>query len=126
VHEYWREGYSVRESLLRGLSKTGHIISAAGVIMAIAFSGLLFSSQSAVNQLAFFLVFSVLFDTFIVRPMMVPAIMILFRGANFWPSTRARPSDKRTGPRKPTSYLERKQHSPANENRILKGGNETL
>jgi len=36
-----------------------------GIIMAIAFSGLLFSRISALNQLAFYLVFAVLFDTFV-------------------------------------------------------------
>lgn len=114
VHEYWMEGYTLRESLLRGLSKTGHIISAAGVIMAIAFSGLLFSSQPAVNQLAFFLVVSVLFDTFIVRPIMVPALMILLRRASFWPSKQPiRRSHRDRGIKRPTSYLER-QHTPKN------------
>jgi hypothetical protein len=40
--------------------------------MAIAFGGLLFSNSAAINQLAFFLVFAVLFDTFVVRSVVVP------------------------------------------------------
>jgi uncharacterized membrane protein YdfJ with MMPL/SSD domain len=34
---------------------TGHIITCAGVIMAVAFSGLLFSAELALNQTAFLL-----------------------------------------------------------------------
>jgi len=88
VREYWLEGYSPRDAILMGLDKTGHIITAAGVIMGIAFSGLLFSSMPAVNQLSFFLVFSVLLDTFVIRTILVPCIMVMFGENNFWPAKR--------------------------------------
>jgi len=68
------EGFSTPDSILLGLYKTGRIITAAGVIMAIAFSGLLFSDIPSLNQLAFYLVFAVLFDTFIVRSALVPSM----------------------------------------------------
>jgi len=60
VVEYRTEGRSDAESVLLGLAKTGRIITAAGLIMAIAFFGLLLSDQSSMNQLSFFLVVSVL------------------------------------------------------------------
>jgi predicted RND superfamily exporter protein len=66
VQEYRRNGLGESESVIAGLSQTGHIITAAGVIMAIAFSGLLLSTEAVLNQLAFLLVFAVLVDTFIV------------------------------------------------------------
>ncbi len=50
-----------------GLSKTGGIITAAGLVMAVAFVGLLFSSMPVLNQLSFFLVLAVLLDTFVIR-----------------------------------------------------------
>jgi uncharacterized membrane protein YdfJ with MMPL/SSD domain len=46
---------------------TGHIITAAGLVMAVAFVGLLFSAEPVLNQLSFFLVLAVLLDTFLVR-----------------------------------------------------------
>jgi uncharacterized membrane protein YdfJ with MMPL/SSD domain len=61
------EGHTDRSALVRGMVSTGHIITAAGIIMAVAFSGLLFSSELALNQTAFLLVASVLLDTFVVR-----------------------------------------------------------
>jgi len=38
------------------------------------------------NHLAFYLVFAVLFDTFIVRSLLVPSIMGLFSDINWWPA----------------------------------------
>ncbi len=84
-------GFSAHDSIVIGAHSTGHIITAAGFIMAIAFSGLLFSAIPALNQLAFFLVFSVLFDTFIVRTLLAPSIMGLLGEVNFWPRKVPKP-----------------------------------
>jgi len=76
------------------MHKTGKIITAAGVIMAIAFSGLLLSGISAMNQLSFYLVFSVLFDTFIVRSLLVPSLMGLLKDVNWWPMKMPEPTKR--------------------------------
>lgn len=94
VREAWLEGHSAREAVLVGLDKTGHIIIAAGLIMAIAFSGLLFSSLPAVNQLSFYLVFAVLFDTFIVASILVPCLLNLLGDSSYWPMKRMSHVDK--------------------------------
>jgi len=85
ILEYRDMGYSEKASVMLGLCKTGGIITAAGIIMAIAFSGLLFSSQMLLNQCAFYLVFAVLIDTFVVRTVLVPSIMGFAGTANWWP-----------------------------------------
>lgn len=54
--------------------------------MAIAFSGLLFSEIPALNQCALYLVVAVLFDTFVVRTLVVTAITGLVSDWNWWPS----------------------------------------
>lgn len=48
--EYRLVGYTSDGSILKGLYKTGHIITAAGVIMAVAFSGLFLSESMILNQ----------------------------------------------------------------------------
>ena len=88
VREYWAEGHSTREAICRGLHKSGTVISAAGVIMAVAFCALLFSSSAAMNQLSLYLVSCVLFDTFVVRPLLVPALFSLAAETNWWPGDR--------------------------------------
>ena len=53
--------------------------------MAIAFFGMLLSSTQVLNVLGFFLVAAVLFDTFVVRTLLVPAVMSLIGRYNWWP-----------------------------------------
>jgi len=83
VLEFREEAYTDNSSVLKGLYKTGGIITAAGIIMAVAFSGLLMSGELLLNQTAFCLVAAVLVDTFIVRTVLVP-ILLGFTGSKSW------------------------------------------
>jgi uncharacterized membrane protein YdfJ with MMPL/SSD domain len=85
ISEYRDMGFPTKDAISLGIAKTGHIITAAGTIMAVAFSGLLFSSVAVANMLSFYMVFSVLYDTFLVRPLLVPSLMSLFGDWNWWP-----------------------------------------
>ena len=74
-----------------GVAKTGWIISAAGLVMAIAFGGLLLAQEPAMNQLSFFLVVSVMVDTFLTRTILVPCIMDLLGRNNWLPRAMPKP-----------------------------------
>lgn len=63
------------------------MVTAAGMIMLIAFGGLLFSDTTVSNQISFFLISGVFFDTFFVRVVVVPAMMSLLGSYNFFPRT---------------------------------------
>jgi putative drug exporter of the RND superfamily len=65
------------EGVIVGLRKTGSIISSCGIIMAGTFSALMAGSLEGLAQLGFALAFGVLLDTFVVRPIVVPAYLIL-------------------------------------------------
>ena len=79
-------GMPTDEAIAHGLEKTGRIITGAGIIMAISFGGMMFSSSYVLIQFGFVLAFAVLLDTFIVRSLLVPAIMSLAEDWNWWPN----------------------------------------
>eukprot|EP01062_Namystynia_karyoxenos_P008906 TRINITY_DN13145_c0_g1_i1.p1 TRINITY_DN13145_c0_g1~~TRINITY_DN13145_c0_g1_i1.p1 ORF type:complete len:1049 (+),score=370.03 TRINITY_DN13145_c0_g1_i1:105-3251(+) len=85
-------GYTDEAAILKGVYKSGAIISGAGVIMAIAFGGLLASKMEALNQFGVILVVSVLLDTFIIRTMFVPAAMFILGRYNWWPRQMPEPT----------------------------------
>eukprot|EP00913_Durusdinium_trenchii_P031947 g29921.t1 len=64
IVEFRKEGFNDPTSIVLGVANTGGIISGAGAIMALAFSGLFFSPKLLHQQFAFLLVTSVLLDTF--------------------------------------------------------------
>jgi uncharacterized membrane protein YdfJ with MMPL/SSD domain len=95
--EFRDMGFGDRDAIELGLWGTGSVISAAGLIMAIAFSGNLLSSTAVMNVVGLLLVTAVLLDTFIVRPIVTPALMVVLGSANWYP--RKVPPPTRTGAR---------------------------
>ena len=67
----------MQAAIIKGVWETNSTITVAGLIMAAVFGGMLLSNQIAVNQFGFLLCFSVIFDTFVVQSMLMPAILSL-------------------------------------------------
>ncbi len=77
VHEEQQQ-LGTERGIATALTRTGPIISSCGFIMAGTFLSLMIAGQLAqMRQLGFALAFGVLLDTFIVRPILVPAYMLL-------------------------------------------------
>ncbi|MAX38011.1 MAG: transporter [Gimesia sp.] len=69
------------DGVISALKSTGGIISSCGIIMAGTFASLMAGTLVGMQQLGFALAFGVLLDTFIIRPIIVPAYLImLYRG----------------------------------------------
>ncbi|WP_292990002.1 MMPL family transporter [Mycobacterium sp.] len=95
--------HSARYGIIRTLSSTGGVITAAGLIFAASMAGLLFSSIGTVVQGGVVIGVGILLDTFLVRTITVPAIAALMGQANWWPS--------RPGRRRPAAGLSQAQTS---------------
>ena len=81
----------LREAVRHAMGITGATVTTAGLILAGTFAVLGFSAnntQSAeqVQQIGFGIAGGVLMDTFLVRTLLVPAIVVLLGRWNWWPS----------------------------------------
>ncbi len=90
-----------------GLTKTGRLVTAAGLIMFAAFMGFVAGSVVGLQQFGFGLAAAILIDVTIVRALLVPSAMKLFGKWNWWlpdglagssASSRLRSDEHRRGP----------------------------
>lgn len=78
--------YGIRSGVIRTVTQTGGVITAAGLIFAASMIGLQFSSIGTLVQIGFIIAAGILLDTFLVRTITVPATAVLVGKANWWPS----------------------------------------
>lgn len=70
----------------RALGRTGGVITSAGIILAGTFAALMTLPLQDLFQTGFSVAVGVLLDTFVVRSLMVPAVVLLLGRWNWWPS----------------------------------------
>jgi RND superfamily putative drug exporter len=81
--EYDRSGDNSR-AVGRGLAATARVISAAAAIMVVVFLSFDLTPDVSVKQIGLGLAAAVLIDATVVRLVLVPAVMELLGGANWW------------------------------------------
>jgi RND superfamily putative drug exporter len=81
--------HGTREGMLRGLAVTGGVITSAGIVLAGTFSVLAVLPLVFLTELGFAIAFGVLLDTFLVRSVLVPAIVFRIGPKIWWPSRLA-------------------------------------
>ncbi|WP_404469701.1 MMPL family transporter [Sutcliffiella horikoshii] len=78
--------FSIKEATRRGVALTGGVISSAGVILAATFGVLMTQPILELFMFGFIVCIGILMDAFLIRGMLVPAIVTLVNNWNWWPS----------------------------------------
>jgi RND superfamily putative drug exporter len=84
MREEWDNGATNEQAVVLGLTRTGRLVTAAGLIMFAAFMGFVAGSILSLQQFGFGLAAAILIDVTIVRALLVPSAMKLFGRWNWW------------------------------------------
>jgi RND superfamily putative drug exporter len=84
--------HSTREGTLRGLAVTGAVITGAGIVLAGTFGALAVLPLVVLTEIGIIVAFGVLLDTFVVRSLIVPALVMDVSRRVWWPSRLSRPT----------------------------------
>ncbi|MFJ4469319.1 MMPL family transporter [Streptomyces sp. NPDC089424] len=84
MYEEWLETGDNRRAVRIGLAETGRVINSAAVIMISVFLAFVLSGDRVIAMFGIALAAAVALDAFVLRTLLVPAIMHLLGGANWW------------------------------------------
>lgn len=84
MREAYVHGRSAKDAVNFGMHLSSRVVIAAAIIMITVFGGFAFSESTTIRPIGFGLAVGVLFDAFLVRLVLIPAIMTLIGKAAWW------------------------------------------
>jgi RND superfamily putative drug exporter len=84
MREAYVHGRSAKDAVNFGMHLSSRVVIAAAIIMVTVFGGFAFSDSTTIRPIGFGLAVGVLFDAFLVRLVLIPAIMALIGKAAWW------------------------------------------
>ncbi|NUK04234.1 MMPL family transporter [Streptomyces lunaelactis] len=84
MREAYVHGERPGEAIVTGFKHGARVVTAAAVIMMAVFSGFIGSSEQMIKMIGFGLAIAVLFDAFVVRMAIVPAVLALLGHKAWW------------------------------------------
>ncbi|MGC5237001.1 MMPL family transporter [Streptomyces albogriseolus] len=84
MYEEWLETGDNRRAVRVGLAETSRVINSAAVIMISVFLAFVLSGDRVIAMVGIALAAAVALDAFVLRTLLVPALMHLLGGANWW------------------------------------------
>ncbi|MFJ5920523.1 MMPL family transporter [Streptomyces ardesiacus] len=84
MREAYVHGQSAADSVTTGFTHGGRVVAAAAIIMISVFSGFVLENDAMIKMMGFGLAIAVLFDAFVVRMALVPAVLALLGTKAWW------------------------------------------
>ncbi|MDA2988619.1 MAG: MMPL family transporter [Actinomycetota bacterium] len=97
IKEEHDAGKSTTDAVALGLQRTGRIVTAAALLIAIVFASFLTSGATNIKQLGFGVTVAILLDATVVRALLVPSFMRIAGRANWWAPAWLRRTHARVG-----------------------------
>jgi putative drug exporter of the RND superfamily len=91
VGRIWQEAKRerLRDAVVLAAPRASRTIGIAGLALALSFAALAIVPLTSFRELAFAMCVGVLLDAFLVRALLIPALISVFGDASWWPSRRA-------------------------------------
>ncbi len=77
-------GASSQEAIVDGFRNSARVVVAAAVIMTSVFAAFIFLDDPIISTIGFALAIAVVFDAFIIRMVLIPALLFIFGDAAWW------------------------------------------
>jgi RND superfamily putative drug exporter len=84
IKEEHDKGSDTVEAVALGLQRSGRIITAAALLLAVVFAAFITSGVTSIKMLGFGVAFAILLDASVVRGLLVPALMRIAGKYNWW------------------------------------------
>jgi RND superfamily putative drug exporter len=84
MHEEWERTRDAQRAIREGLATTGRVITAAGAIMIVVFGSFVLAPERFLQQFGHGLAVAILVDAFVIRSLLVPAVMQLLGERAWW------------------------------------------
>jgi len=97
IKEAREAGLAEREAVAVGVERTGAVVTAAAILLAVAIGAFSTSSISFIQQIGIATATGVLLDAFVVRALLVPSLMALLGKWNWWGPEWMRKAHDRLG-----------------------------
>jgi RND superfamily putative drug exporter len=88
IWQFAEEGPSLREAIATAAPRASRAIGVAGLALALSFAALALIDLRQFHEFAFAMCVGVLLDAFLVRALLIPALVSLFGERSFWPRKR--------------------------------------
>ena len=84
MHEEWTLTGDSKRAVIRGQAETGRVITAASLIMILVFASFIIGGQMPIQQIGLGFAAAIFVDAYLIRTVLVPAVMHMLGRANWW------------------------------------------